>query len=118
MTRSDTFGLVTGSTWIFSSEPPVLLITKNNRLSCITRLKIHHQLENHRKELFSTELHWEIFCGITSYDYNSRRLGHVTSPELKMAERDVSISPEETIKKFTGTSKAARKKKCESNRLL
>ena len=92
MTRSDTFGLVTGSTWIFSSEPPVLLITKNNRLSCITRLKIHHQLENHRKELFSTELHWEIFCGITSYDYNSRRLGHVTSPELKMAERDVSIS--------------------------
>ena len=28
MTSSDTFGLVTGSTWIFSSEPPVLLIKK------------------------------------------------------------------------------------------
>ena len=94
MTSSDTFGLVTGSTWILSSEPPVLLIKKKkNRLSCITRLKIHHQLENHRKELFSTELPWEIFCCITSYDYNSkRRLGHETSPELKMAERDVSIS--------------------------
>ena len=118
MTRSDTFGLVTGSTWIFSSEPPVLLIKKNNRLSCITRLKIHHQLENHRKELFSTELHWEIFCGITSYDYNSRRLGHVTSPELKMGGERCKYLSEETIKKFKGMSKAARKKKCESNRLL
>ena len=93
MTSSETFGLVIGSTRIFSFEPPVLLIEKKNCLSCTTRLKIHHQLENHRKELFSTELHWEIFCCITSYDYNSkRRLGHVTSPELKMAERDVSIS--------------------------
>ena len=36
-----------------------------NRFSCITRLKIHHQLENHREELFSTELHWEILCCIT-----------------------------------------------------
>ena len=94
MTSSDTFGLVTGSTRIFSSEPPGLLIyKKKHRLSCITRLKIHLQLENHRKELFSTELQWEISCCITSYDYNSkRRLGHVTSPKLKMAERDVSIS--------------------------
>ena len=41
----------------------------------------------------STELHWEIFCCITSYNYNSNKmLGHVTSPESKMAERDVSIS--------------------------
>ena len=66
---------------------------KKNRFPCITRLKIHHQLENHRKELSSTELHWEIFCCITSYDYNSKTsLGHETSPESKMAERDVSIS--------------------------
>ena len=62
------------------------------RFSCITRLKIHHQLENQCKELFSTELHWEIFCCITSYDHNSKkRLGHVTSLESKMAERDVSM---------------------------
>ena len=56
MTSPDTFG----STRIFSSEPPVSLI-KNNGFSCNTRLNIHRQLENHRKELFSTELHWGIF---------------------------------------------------------
>ena len=55
----------------FSSEPPVSLTKKKNHFSCITRLKIHHQLENHCKELFSTELHWEIFCCITSYNYNN-----------------------------------------------
>ena len=60
MTSPDTFG----STRIFSSEPPVSLL-KRNRFSCIIKLSIHHQLENHRKELFSTELHWEIFCYIT-----------------------------------------------------
>ena len=38
-----------------------------NRFSCITRLNIHHQLKDYRKELFLTELHWEIFCCITSY---------------------------------------------------
>ena len=71
--------LVTGSTRTFSSEPPVSLI-KNNRFSCITRLKIDHQLENHRKNYFQTEPHWEIFCCTTSYHYNSKRgLGHVTS---------------------------------------
>ena len=49
---------------------------KENCFSCITSLKIHHQLENHCKELFSPELHWEIFCCITSCDYNSKtRLG-------------------------------------------
>ena len=44
-----------------------------NHFSCITRLKTHQQPENHRKELFSTELHWEIFCCITSYDYNFQK---------------------------------------------
>ena len=85
---------LTGSTRIFSSGRAACVTNnKKNRFSCITRLKIHHQLENHRKELFSTELHWEIFCCITSYDYNSKeRLGHVTSPESKMAKRDASIS--------------------------
>ena len=69
---------------------------KKNRFSCITRLKIHHQLENYRIELFSTELHWEIFCCITSYDYNSKkRLGHVILSESKTAERNVSISCQE-----------------------
>ena len=48
-------------------------LTKKNHLTCISRLKIHHQLENQCKELFSTELHWEIFCCITSYDYNFQR---------------------------------------------
>ena len=72
MTSPDTFGIVTGSIQIFSSEPPVSLI-KNNRFSCITRLKIQHQLKNHHKQLFSTELHWEIFCYITSYDYNFQK---------------------------------------------
>ena len=52
MTSPDTVGLVTGFTQIFSSELPVLLI-KKNRFSCIARLKIHHQLENHRKKIFS-----------------------------------------------------------------
>ena len=28
-----------------------------NRFSCITRLNIHHQLKDYRKELFLTELH-------------------------------------------------------------
>ena len=28
---------------------------------------LHWPLENHRKELFSRELHWEIFCCIISY---------------------------------------------------
>ena len=71
------------------------------RFSCITiRLKIHHQLENHHKELFSTELYWEIFCCITSNEYNSKkRLGHATSPELKMADRDVSISHRRWLRK-------------------
>ena len=69
MTSPDMFGLV-------------------NRFSCITRLNIHHQLENHHEELFSTELHWEVFCCIITI--SKKRLGHVTSPESKMAERDVS----------------------------
>ena len=51
---------------IFSSDLPVTdKKKKKNHFSCIIRLKIHHQLENHRKELFSTEVHWEIFCCIT-----------------------------------------------------
>ena len=71
------------------------------RFSCITRLKIHHQLENQCKELFSTELHWEIFCCITSYDHNSKkRFGHVTSPESKMVERDVIISQRRRLRKL------------------
>ena len=65
---------LTASTRIFSSGRAACLTNnKKNRFSCITRLRIHHQLENHRKELFSTELHWEIFCCITSYDYNSKK---------------------------------------------
>ena len=65
---------LTGSTRIFSSGRAACVTNnKKNRFSCITRLKIHHQLENHRKELFSTELHWEIFCCITSYDYNFQK---------------------------------------------
>ena len=75
---------------IFSSEP---LVKKKNRFSSITRLNIHHQLENHRKVLFSTELLWQIICCIALHDYNSEiGLGYETSPESKMAERDVSIS--------------------------
>ena len=46
---------------------------KKNRFSCITRLNIHHQLENHRKEVFSTKLHWKIFCCITAYDYSFQK---------------------------------------------
>ena len=49
------------------------------RAACITRLRIDNQLENHRKELFPTELQWEIFCCITS-------------PESNIAERNVGIS--------------------------
>ena len=57
---------------------------KKSCFSCITRVNIHLQLENHRKELFSPELHWEIFCCITSCDYNFKtRLSHVTSPESR-----------------------------------
>jgi len=71
----------------------VTYIFLKSRFSCITWLKIHRQLKNHCTELSSTDLQWKIFCGITSYDYNSKkRLGYVTSPESKMAERDVSIS--------------------------
>ena len=40
---------------------------KKNCFSCITSLQIHHQLENHRKELFSSKLHGEIFCCINSW---------------------------------------------------
>ena len=70
------------------------------RFSCITRLEIHHQLENQCKELFSTELHWEIFCCITSCNHNSKTgFGHVTSPESKMVERDVSISQRRRLRK-------------------
>ena len=59
----------------------------------IISLKIHHQLENHRKELFSPELHWEIFCCITSCHFISKtRLDHATSPESKLAERGAAIS--------------------------
>ena len=60
MTNQDTFGLVTGSTRIFSSSACVT--NKKNCFLYITRIKIHHQLVDPRKELFSTELHWEIFC--------------------------------------------------------
>ena len=69
MTSQDTFGLVTSSTRIFSSEPSVSLI-KQIVSHVFTRPKIHHELENHRKELFATELHSKIFCCITSYDNN------------------------------------------------
>ena len=48
-------------------------LIKKDRLSCTTtRLKLHHKLQKHRKELFSTELHWEIFSCITSFDYIDR----------------------------------------------
>ena len=39
---------------------------KKNCFSYITSLKIHHQLEDQRKELFSSKLHGEIFCYINS----------------------------------------------------
>ena len=66
---------------------------EKNCFSSITSLKIHHQLENHRKELLSPELHWEIFCCINSCNYNSKtRLGHVTPPESKIAERGANVS--------------------------
>ena len=81
-----------GSTRIFLPSSLCRVTNKKNRFSCITRLKIHHQLESHRTELFSTKLHWEIFCCISSYDYNSKqRLSHVTAPESKMADRDVTM---------------------------
>ena len=72
------------------------LIKKKNRFSCITRLKIQNQLENHHKELFSSTL----LClgnfllhNFTRLQFqNKLRLGYVTSPESKMAERDVSKS--------------------------
>ena len=38
----------------------VTTCNKKSRFSCITGLRVHHQHENHRKELFSTELHQEI----------------------------------------------------------
>ena len=68
--------------------PAACVSNKKNCFSCITSLKIHHQLENHHKELFSSKLHWEIFCCINSCDYNSTtRLGHVTPPKSKTAEK-------------------------------
>ena len=99
MTSQDTFGLVTGLT--FSSELSVSLIKK--KIVSHVSPEIHHQLENPCKELFSTELHWEIFCCITSYDYNSKkRLGHLRIEDGR--ERCKYLS-EETIKKIAGMSK-------------
>jgi len=58
-----------GSDWtgIFASGAELLFCWNNNDTggACITRLRIYHQLENHRKELFSAELQWEIFFCIT-----------------------------------------------------
>ena len=47
-------------------------LIKKDRSSCTTRLKFHHKLEKNRNELFSTELHSEIFSCITSFDYIAR----------------------------------------------
>ena len=60
MTNEDTFGLVTGSTRIFLRAASVT--NKKNCFLYITRIKIHHQLVDPSKELFSTEVHWKIFC--------------------------------------------------------
>ena len=75
------------------------------RAACVTNTKkiVYHvspglkftiSLKIIAKNYFQlTKLHWKIFCCITSYDCNSKkRFGHVTSPELKMADRDVRIS--------------------------
>ena len=71
-----------------NSQPPVLQLNTQP-----TEPPVHYQLENHRKKLFSPDLHREIFCCITSCDYNSKtRLGHVTSSESKMAERGANVS--------------------------
>ena len=100
MTSQDMFGLVTGST--FSSKPPVSLYKKKSFRTHISQ-EIHHQLENPCKELFSTELHLEIFCCITSYDYNSKeRLGHLT---IEDGGGRCKYLSEEMIKKIVGMSK-------------
>ena len=77
-------------------------LIKKNRFSCITRLKIHHQLENHRTELFSTELHWEIFCCITSYDEAWSR----DSARIEDGGERCKYLSEGTIKKMSEISKA------------
>ena len=89
-------------------------LIKKNRFSCITRLKIHHQLENHHKELCSTELHWKSFSWSQLHNFIrlefqkeawSRDIARIEDG----GERCKSLS-EETIKKIAGMSK--------SNRLL
>ena len=74
MTSQDMFGLVTGST--FSSKPPVSLYKKKSFRTHISP-EIHHQLENPCKELFSTELHWEIFCCIRKKSRTGYKSKHV-----------------------------------------
>ena len=64
-----------------------------NRFSFIPALKFTSSLKISAKKLFSPELHWEMFCCITTCEYNSKtRFGHVTSPESKMAERGADVS--------------------------
>ena len=70
MTSQDTFGLVTSSTRSDFFFRAVCVTNKTSRFSCFHQAKIHHELENHCKELFATELNSEIFCCITSYDNN------------------------------------------------
>ena len=65
-------------------------VIKKHCFSCITRLKSHHHLANHRTGLLSPELHGEFSVG-TSCGCKTK-LGHVTSPESNMAVRGANVS--------------------------
>ena len=92
MTSSDTVGLVTGSTQIFSSELPVLLLKKivshvSPGLKFTISLKV---IANNYFQLNCTGKFSVAYLHTITISKN--KLGHVTLPESKMVERDVSIS--------------------------
>ena len=107
MTSPDMVGLVTSSTQNFSSKPPESLIKKNH-FSCITRLKIHHQLENHRKKIF---FNWTAMGNFLLHNFiwlqfQKEAWSHDNARIEDDAGRCRYLS-EETIKKIVGMSKAA-----------
>ena len=104
--KSDRIGIFAFGAELLFWEKAVLTMTQvneifsfqaasvsNNKIcfSCIISIKIHYQLKNHYKKLFSAGLYWEIFFCITSCDHKTR-LGYVTSPKWKMAERGANVS--------------------------
>ena len=89
----------TGGWDFFSFEPPVPLIRKNS-FSCITSLKIHHQLEGHHFRDFRNCLLWRGVFNLGSVKKRTNTLEIRDGKKQNQSnEKHLNLSPPSSIRK-------------------